>query len=220
MKFIDYIDKNNIDTVLNLGDFLQKGPNPCEVVDKILSDKRFINISGNNERKLISTYRGQILNSKNKEHQNWTIGMLGSTRMENIIKVEAEKVLEIEGLKMLMLHTRRKHISDFPLIYSKNSADDFVNDYSDYNVNVVLFGHTHQPLYLKWSNMVFINPGTLGCSKKSEADFVIMEIENGEILDCSYKSLKYDNSKVIEDYIKFNVPDKELLMKIFHGKEI
>jgi len=42
--FIEYIDKDKeIEYVLNLGNFIQDGPNPCEVFDTIMKDKRFIN---------------------------------------------------------------------------------------------------------------------------------------------------------------------------------
>ena len=38
--FINYINKEQIQLVLNLGDFISNGPNPCEVFDIIIEDKR------------------------------------------------------------------------------------------------------------------------------------------------------------------------------------
>lgn len=215
--FLDYIEENNIDKVLNLGDFTQKGPNPCEVADTVLSDKRFVNIIGNNERKLLKAFFTKNNIAKNKEHQNWHIELLGEERINKIAKIEPEKITEVEKAKILMLHSRRKNVSDFPLIYSTNTADDFVADYSEYDLNIILFGHTHEPLYFKWNNKIFINPGSLGCSKRARAPFVILEIEDDKIMECTFKSIKYDNTKLIEDYEKFNVPNSELFMKIFHN---
>lgn len=48
--FLNYIDKEcKVTKILNVGDFLQIGPNPVEVFDIVMNDKRFINIMGNNE---------------------------------------------------------------------------------------------------------------------------------------------------------------------------
>ena len=41
-KFLDYIDKEHIECILNIGDFVQIGPNPYEVSTKVLNDNRFI----------------------------------------------------------------------------------------------------------------------------------------------------------------------------------
>ncbi|HAG43722.1 MAG TPA: phosphodiesterase, partial [Clostridium sp.] len=48
--FLDYLKNENEDIkyILNLGDFIQEGPNPAEVFDIVMNDKRFINILGNN----------------------------------------------------------------------------------------------------------------------------------------------------------------------------
>ena len=53
--FMNYLNaRPEIEVVLNLGDFLQLGPNPAEVFDVVAEDKRFINILGNNEIELMS----------------------------------------------------------------------------------------------------------------------------------------------------------------------
>ena len=49
--FINYIDENNIEVVLNLGDIMG-GINPRETLKIIMNDKRFINVCGNHESNL------------------------------------------------------------------------------------------------------------------------------------------------------------------------
>lgn len=51
-KFLKYIDNEDIKCILNIGDFVQIGPNPYEVSFKVLNDIRFVNILGNNETSL------------------------------------------------------------------------------------------------------------------------------------------------------------------------
>ena len=56
---------------MNLGDFVQIGPNPAEVTKTILNDSRFINILGNNETSLfnISENNNKV---KRIKHRRWT----------------------------------------------------------------------------------------------------------------------------------------------------
>ena len=52
--FMEFINKEKITTILNLGDFVQIGPNPFEVSNVILNDNRFVNVLGNNETNYFS----------------------------------------------------------------------------------------------------------------------------------------------------------------------
>lgn len=48
--FMNYIDTEcSVSQILNLGDFIQIGPNPTEVFDVVMNDSRFVNIMGNSE---------------------------------------------------------------------------------------------------------------------------------------------------------------------------
>ena len=65
-----YINKEKINTILNLGDFVQIGPNPAEATKTILNDSRFINILGNNETSLFNISENN--NSEEIKHRRWT----------------------------------------------------------------------------------------------------------------------------------------------------
>lgn len=68
--FLEYINKEKINTILNLGDFVQIGPNPAEATKTILNDSRFINILGNNETSLFNISENN--NSEEIKHRRWT----------------------------------------------------------------------------------------------------------------------------------------------------
>ena len=65
-------------------------------------------------------------------------------------------------------------------------------------------------------NKLFINPGSLGCSKKGTVDFAILEISNKILKNCIFKSLEYNKLNLIKDYNDKSVPDKDFLMKTFY----
>lgn len=212
-EFMKYINKENIEIILNMGDFVQIGPNPFEVSEIILKDKRFINILGNNEISLFN-----IDNKEKKEeinHRKWTKQQLHKN-FETIKSIPQKRIINIDGKNILMIHSRKNNITDMPLIYTEN-IDKFTNDYNEFESDIVLFGHTHEKLYIEHNNKLFINPGSLGCSKVGTVDFAILEMNNRQISNCIFKSLEYDKSKLIKDYSENLVPDREFIMKTFYG---
>ena len=210
-KFLDYIDKEHIECILNIGDFVQIGPNPYEVSTKVLNDNRFINVLGNNETSLF-----EIDETKTNDeiaHRLWTKKQINEN-FEKIKQIPQTLILNKKNKKILMIHSRRNDINGMPLIYIDN-LDSFVEDYKEFDVDIILFGHTHEKLYIEHNNKIFINPGSLGCSKNGTVDFSILEIDDSQNINCDFISLKYDKTELIKDYYNYNVPDKKFLLKTF-----
>lgn len=209
--FLDFINKNNVDIVLNLGDFLQIGPNPQEVTDIVLNNNKFINILGNNETSLFNIDYKDL--SSENQHRIWTRKQV-KEYFDKIKKIPYEKEVNINGISFFMVHARKNDIKGTPLIYTEN-LKSFENDYKNCNSKVILFGHTHKKLYIEDNNKLYLNPGSLGCSFNNSVDFVILDINFNEIQNCSFISLKYDYSLLIKDFFEKDVPDKEFLIKNF-----
>lgn len=213
--FMNYIDKEcNVSQILNMGDFIQIGPNPTEVFDIVMNDSRFVNIMGNGEAMFFDE---EILKRYESEaaHRDWVIAKLGSERMERLKQVPLKRIVEIEDKKFLMVHARMNSVIDSPLLYDKRTLEEFILDY-DADVNYVLIGHTHLPLYaVHWNNKPIINPGSVGCGKDGIVRFAIMEIDDG-LVNVTYKQLKYDKEKVIRDYRQNSVPCGEKFITLFY----
>lgn len=213
--FMNYIEKEcRVSQVLNMGDFIQIGPNPTEVYDVVMNDNRFVNIMGNGEamffdKELMKQYEAEVT------HRDWVIEQLGFERMERLKQVPFQRIVEIENKKFLMIHARMNSVTDAPLLYRNKTLEEFIADY-DADVNYVLFGHTHLPLYaVHWNGKPIINPGSIGCGKDGIARFAIIELDNG-LVNVAYKQLKYDKGKVIRDYRKKLVPCSEKFITMFY----
>ena len=209
--FLEYINKEKINTILNLGDFVQIGPNPAEATKTILNDSRFINILGNNETSLFNISENN--NSEEIKHRRWTKEQI-KNQFELVKKIPTEKILKIENEKILMIHSRKNDIESMPLIYTEN-LDNFVDDYKEFETDIILLGHTHEKMYVEYNGKFIINPGSLGCSRTLSADFVILKLENRKIIVCTFKSIEYDRKELLNDFEKQDVPDKELFEKEF-----
>ncbi|MGN0610697.1 MAG: metallophosphoesterase family protein [Ruminiclostridium sp.] len=213
--FMDYIDKDSsITCILNMGDFIQIGPNPAEVYDIVMNDNRFVNIMGNSEYMFFNEDIRQHYESE-AEHQHWVAEQLGDERMERLKNIPLSRIVEAEGKTILMVHARINSVTDAPLLYQQKTFEEFISDYST-DVNYVAIGHTHLPLYaVHWNGKPVINPGSIGCGKDGIARFAVMDI-NDSLVDISYKQLKYDKEKVITDYNKNKVPCKDKFISMFY----
>lgn len=72
-----------------------------------------------------------------------------------------ERILDIEGVKILLVHGHLEHVK-FGLERLKLKA-------KMHQVNLCIFGHTHQRYMMVDENILFINPGALGDREHSYA---------------------------------------------------
>jgi len=219
-SFLQYNEENfQADKILNLGDFTSIGPNPKEVAELIFTDKRFENIIGNNEMIVLGKRKNEWQRERMVHHE-WIAKYIGKDLLEKIEKTPTSKTLDINGKKLLMLHshfydTPGRKIQDNLLIYQEKTLEEFVNDYPK-DVDIVLVGHSHLQLYLTWkSGKSIINPGSISITWKPITSFCLLEIDDNS-LNIDFKNIPYDFSKLKEDYQKNNVVAKEFLIKYFY----
>lgn len=214
-RFMKYIDEEcSVSTFLNMGDFIQIGPNPREVFDIVMTDPRFVNIKGNSEAMYFDDDMKKHY-SHELAHQNWVEKQLGSKRMQQLQEVPLRKIVELGKLKFLMIHARPNSAMESPLLYQQRSLEEFIADYNA-DVNYIFIGHTHLPLYaVYWNNKPVINPGSIGCGKDGIVRFVVLELDDG-IVNVNYKQLRYHKEKVIDDYHKYKVPYGDQFISMFY----
>lgn len=171
--FINYIEKNKINMVLNLGDILG-GLNPIEAMRIIKDDERFINVCGNHDEDLV------FLEDKlSNDEKIW---------LRNIPK---SRVVNLYNKKFLMVHSRKNNNRDIPILYNGESIEKFLMDYEG-DFEYVLFGHTHYQCLLSfYEGKILINPGSIGLSYDNKISFAIINIKENEF-NIEFKKIGYD----------------------------
>lgn len=107
-----------------------------------------------------------------KDYNIKVIFVKGNT--DRIKDVDEEQVLDIKGRKIFLTHGHKYNIKhNLQTLFYKSKEKD---------VDIVLFGHTHIPLYQKHEDIIFLNPGSVG-DKRCEMyeSYAIMEIDEKEI---------------------------------------
>jgi putative phosphoesterase len=213
-SFLAFLDQNpDITLVLNAGDLVNIGPHPHEVAETVLNDSRFVSICGNNEEAIAGDLEAEA--GKNK-HRVWTVSRLGKELHTRLIALPHAIIREVEGFKILMVHSRPENSGELPLIYLGRNLSEFWDDYSAEMPDIVIFGHTHAPFYLHHLERHFVNPGALGLSKTSTSSFCVLDLAPG-MFNVTFHSLAWDREAIAGEFIKRNVPDKEFILERYFG---
>lgn len=163
-KFLEIIEKENIKKVLNLGDFV-RGKDPYKIMDYIMNDARFESIVGNHDEAYCLEIE-DFATEADKKYIDW------------IKSQPNERIIEIEGKKILMVHSRPTSNKSAPLIYNGASLNEFMDDYPD-GMDLICFGHTHIQLFIEnFYGKKILNPGSLGLAIGGKVNFAIIEVEN------------------------------------------
>lgn len=196
--FMDYLNaRPEIEIVLNLGDFLQLGPNPIEVFDTVINDKRFINILGNNEIELFEkNYNGET--QERIEHIEWTKKAIGIDRLQRLEDIPKSRPVNLHGKSFMMVHT---------------VTEQYVNPKELDNCEYVLMGHTHlQAFGSYWKEKRIMNPGSIGYTPNGIVNFAVIEIGGG-MINFVFKNIKYNNGRLQSDLLNKDVPGAQRIIK-------
>lgn len=91
-----------------------------------------------------------------------------------------DEILTVEGRRIFITHGHKYNV--------RYSEDNILYRGEELNADIILFGHTHVPLFFKESNIVVMNPGSPSIPRgyRRNKSFGILEIGeeiNGEIVE-------------------------------------
>jgi len=106
------------------------------------------------------------------------------------------KILEIEGWRVLLTHTKERHENDLP---DDIRPEDQIRNGS---IDIVLYGHTHVSAIGMEGAVYLINPGHLKSDDKHgfEPSYAVLDITNDSI-DVVIKELNTQNT-ILREHIK------------------
>lgn len=179
------IKSQGCERVLCLGDLAMAGPQPRMVIDFVRKQDNWEIIQGNTD-KLIADFSPEIIEDMKSKFPVMAkaladdVYFLEDDKKEYLRNLSAQKNLEIEGVKILMVHgsPRRNNediLPDMPL----EQIEEILKDVA---VDLIFCGHTHVPCgYQTDSRKTLVNVGSVGrpMTSNPEACYVIADIENG-----------------------------------------
>lgn len=224
---INDFEKRGVKKVFALGDYAMAGPQPVETLQFILT-QQWEMIQGNTD-KMIATYSEKTYEDAKTsfpvmaEALKYDMSVLPKKHIDFLAALPAEKIIEIEGIKIHLVHgsPRRNNENIYPDLKPETVEEMTRNSDAD----LILCGHTHIPCgYQLNSKKTVVNVGSVGRSMTPDAVpcYAILDIENGqftiehhfvnyerEIAAEIIKSHSFEGSEKLADML-FNTANRHL----------
>lgn len=158
-----------------------------------------------------------------KVHHQWILDHMDQTYIPKLGQLPRIIKEEFEGHSVLFTHY---HIHKSKL-YDPISKDPFSPIvepslekvellFKDNEESLICFGHHHPVHYFRGKGTTFLNPGSLGCHEKPTARYAILDFTR-ENIEVSLQETAYDKKAFLQLYETLHVPDREFILKVFHG---
>ncbi|MBB3394235.1 YfcE family phosphodiesterase [Rhizobium sp. BK060] len=177
-----------------LGDLVNYGPNPAEVIDA-LRPKATLIVRGNHDHavgyeddsKWSERYR-----STAQATRRFTNASITADQKSYLQGLPLTVAAERDGLRFQLVHARPSN----PL-YGRLSqdADEWIEEVGDLDADVLLVGHTHQQFIRRIGRKILLNPGSIGQPRGggTAARYAVWDETGFEL-----RSYEYPKDKTVE----------------------
>lgn len=220
--------KNNITQYIIAGDHIGDGPQPSEVVNKIMGMKNCCIIKGNKEEKILGYYFGNFpdwTDSLQTAVFVWTSKQLDESQINYLEKLPIQDVIEInEKVKIRIVHGSTVSAEENIDIGNRERIYEILEEIDE---QVLVFGHSHLPCRIDYKSKIAINPGSVGLpfNQNAMAEYAILEWD-GIQWSCEQKYIDYDKAEIKEKFINSGLIKhggawaKGSLQTLFQGKNV
>ena len=213
---LEDIKEQNCDKIFCLGDLAMAGPQPVETVDFIIKQTDWTIIQGNTD-KLIVDYSSELFENMMNTFPLMAkalredVKVLSEDQKEFLRKLPPQKELEIEGVKILLVHgSPRRNNEDILPNLPIEQVEEIIDGV---NADLILCGHTHMPAgYQTNTQQTVIDDGSVGrpMTEDLKACYLILDINNGSFT-AEHKLLDYDREKAANKLAKRDFQGAEKL---------
>lgn len=216
------IDQRQLDHIYCLGDIVGIGPDSNKVLDLLTSRKDISYVIGNHDQAVIAAFNGQDPprgHHNEREHHEWLAARIDSSYIGFLEGMPKQIIQTYLNRRLLFVHYHLNQKEEFIGIDRNPSIERLDALYEGANYNLVCFGHHHILHNYRSNSSAYFNPGALGCYDKSLARYGIVEVNKDEILTFPME-IPYDNRDFLKSYIELGVPEREFILKVFHGNQL
>ncbi|MHA6531257.1 metallophosphoesterase family protein [Paenibacillus sp. BAC0078] len=217
------ISDRGIRQIFCLGDVVGIGPDSNRVFELLLGQEQISFVSGNHDLAVLAAFRKEEPppgHHAERRHHEWVAERMNPAYMKIMSNWQKAVDATISGVPMLFTHYHLDSNQWFQPIDNDPSTDSLEQMYSGLDYKLVAYGHHHIVHHFESHSRTFVNPGALGCahSPASIARYGIVNV-NTDKLNVQLLEIPYDNTDFIRSYAELGVPDKDFILKIFHGRD-
>ena len=159
-----------------LGDLVNYGPNPAEVVDFMRRNAATV-VRGNHDHAIgngADPHCSPAFREMARAMQAYTESVLDEEQKAYLRNLPATAQREVDGKRFFLCHATP---SDPLFRYGPREPAFWAGELAAVNADVLLVGHTHLPFILDVNGQRVVNPGSVGQPKhgRSEACYAVWE---------------------------------------------
>ncbi|MGD1994040.1 MAG: metallophosphoesterase family protein [Anaerolineae bacterium] len=214
--------RGGADRLVVLGDAVLLGPDPRETV-ALLLERDAIGVAGNTDQFLLGTDWCACEPRSEEERADralclWALDRLDERAERWLRALPFQRELELGDMRLLLVHGSPR--SDRDVIKADTPADDVGEMIAGAQPDVILFGHTHEPLDRTVRGKRLINPGAVGYpqGEVGTARYALLTCERG--LHVEARLVHYDVEAAIERLLAARRPYRhwvaEMLRRTAH----
>ncbi len=211
------LEKEDVDQIVCLGDLVQFGPFPAEVID-LLQRGDIDVVQGNCDRAVAKgrdrtgdSFENVHWEQLSSEMLQWTREQITPEQKRYLKKLPAELRYNVGSRRILCVHglpgnicgtiQRSASVEVYDLMLERNSCD------------ILILGHTHEPFLQPRGRRMIINPGSIGGGTlPGEATMAVLDIsEENTTASVCWHRIPFDSALYEKRYRHENIP--ELFLK-------
>lgn len=219
---MDDIDRDTqIEHIYCLGDLIGIGYETNEVLELLVSRSDISFVMGNHDEAILDIIAGRDIYSKGaeREHHKWIAARLNPKFISFLKDIPTTLHVEYNEKELHFVHYHLQEQKKFLPVDKEPTDKKLDKFYQNSTADIVCFGHHHVIHHFKTQDRLYLNPGALGCNHRPYAPYAILTISEHGGTNVSFKEVPYDNEEFLQGYKKFNVPDADYILKIFHGNQ-
>lgn len=220
--------RGDIEEIWCLGDMIAMGPDSNEVLDLLFGRHDVKMITGNHDEAILSLIAGEGHPESYKhtrEHHEWIAERLHPEHVARLAQLPRVLEKEVNGTRILGIHyhieehKREAHIQDEPFYtILEPTLENMETMFGEYPADIICFGHNHPEHFFTANGKTFVNPGALGVSKGNTATYAVIDFFENEAT-VSIHQATYDKAAFLEKFERLQVPQREILFKLFYVGE-
>lgn len=216
------ISSKGVDHIYSLGDVVGIGPDSNEVLEMLLSRSEVSFIVGNHDVAVMAAYHGQEApggHHNERHHHEWLAERIKREYIDAMSKWPIRSEVQYFNQKLLFVHYHLNPDGWFLSIEKHPSSERLDQMYEKTEYKLVGFGHHHIVHHFVSSERVYFNTGSLGCSDKPIARYGMVTLTETTMKEELFE-VPYDNKEFLQSYHRLQVPEREFILKVFHGDQL
>lgn len=173
-RTLGHLSALGVELTLCAGDIVGYGPTPADTVARI-SEQKIACVRGNHDRWAIE--RGAALIDP------FGIGPLSRSTLQDLRGLPPVRIVQSEGRLIILTHGTPGNDMEY-LTRQRFKAEDLEAMLSDLEADVLIVGHTHEPMWYRGKRGMIINPGSTYSSPsrlRSSRTFAVFDTDANDV---------------------------------------